>query len=462
MSSEDEDFNDIYGEEPEKQQEVKKEEEEVVVEKKEEPKKEVEEKKPEATKIDSSANEQLAALQALTSSINQAQSSASTTIDKNDSPKESSASSVNSYNKNAPVSNIPYQQPVAPVQQQQQQPQRGGRADLSKDSSKLFIGGLNWETDEEKLKNYFSKYGNVVDLKIMRDNATGRSRGFGFLTFAEPQSVDEVVKTQHILDGKVIDPKRAIPKDEQDKTGKIFVGGIGADVRPKEFEQFFSQWGAIIDAQLMLDKDTGRSRGYGFITYDTPEAVDRVCQNKYIDFKGKKIEIKRAAPRHLQKGSSRNNGGNSSFGGHNDSGNGWSGSAGNGANAIPIGNGAANNNNNMYGNQNMMNMNPMFNPQMMQDYYQKMQEYYTQFQNGAYPPQQGGANGQPLMPMMPNMPNMPNMPMIPGQPQQQQPSVSYESGSDSGSNNADRTRDTRSNHRAHPRRQDNHGYHPYK
>ncbi|KAG0672218.1 hypothetical protein C6P45_003693 [Maudiozyma exigua] len=451
MSSEDEDFNDIYGEEPEKQQENK---QDVVVEKKEEPKKEVEE----PTKIDSSANEQLAALQALTSSINQAQSSASVTTEKSEPPKETSVSSGNSYTNNMPVSNTLFQQQQPP----QQQPQRGGRADLSKDSSKLFIGGLNWETDEDKLKNYFSKYGNVIDLKIMRDNATGRSRGFGFLTFAEPQSVDEVVKTQHILDGKVIDPKRAIPKDEQDKTGKIFVGGIGADVRPKEFEQFFSQWGTIIDAQLMLDKDTGRSRGYGFITYDTPEAVDRVCQNKYIDFKGKKIEIKRAAPRHLQKGSSRNSGGNSSFGGHNDSGNSWSGSAGNGANAVPIGTGANNSsNNNMYGNQNMMNMNPMFNPQMMQEYYQKMQEYYTQFQNGAYAPQQGGASGQPPMPMMPNMPNMP---MMPGQPQsqQQQPQASYESGSDSSSNNGGRNRDTRSNHRAHPRRQENRGYHPYK
>lgn len=179
--------------------------------------------------------------------------------------------------------------------------QRTNKADLSRDICKMFIGGLNWETTEDNLKDYFSKYGQVTDLKIMRDNATGRSRGFGFLTFAEASSVDEVVKTQHILDGKVIDPKRAIPREEQDKTGKIFVGGIGPDVRPKEFEEFFSQWGTIIDAQLMLDKDTGRSRGFGFITYDTPDAVDRVCENKFIEFKGKRIEIKRAEPRHLQK-----------------------------------------------------------------------------------------------------------------------------------------------------------------
>ncbi|KAH3685255.1 hypothetical protein WICPIJ_003772, partial [Wickerhamomyces pijperi] len=94
------------------------------------------------------------------------------------------------------------------------------RADIqSKDQGKMFIGGLNWETTEESMKNYFSQFGDVVDLTIMKDNATGRSRGFGFLTFASSSSVDDVLKKTHVLDGKLIDPKRAIPKEEQDKTG---------------------------------------------------------------------------------------------------------------------------------------------------------------------------------------------------------------------------------------------------
>ncbi|CCF57161.1 hypothetical protein KAFR_0C01680 [Kazachstania africana CBS 2517] len=240
------------------------------------------------------------------------------------------------------------------------------KADISKDNCKMFIGGLNWETTEETLRDYFNKYGHVTDLKIMKDSNTGRSRGFGFLTFEHPSSVDEVVKTQHILDGKVIDPKRSIPREEQDKTGKIFVGGIGADVRPKEFEEFFSQYGNIIDAQLMLDKDTGRSRGFGFVTYDSPDAVDRVCQSKYIEFKGKQIEIKRAQPRHLQKGQ---------YGGANP----------NNRNIQyqqtgAIGQAPANA---MYQNPMMAGFNPMmagFNPQAMTEYYQKMQEYYQQMQ----------------------------------------------------------------------------------
>ncbi|EGW31378.1 uncharacterized protein SPAPADRAFT_154438 [Spathaspora passalidarum NRRL Y-27907] len=180
--------------------------------------------------------------------------------------------------------------PAAPPVQHQ--PSNVGR-----DSGKMFVGGLNWDTTEEGLRDYFSKYGNVLDYTIMRDSATGRSRGFGFLTFEDPKSVDEVIKVDHILDGKLIDPKRAIAREEQDRVGKIFVGGIDPLVTEKEFYDFFAQYGSIIDAQLMVDKDTGRSRGFGFITYDSPDAVDRVTVNKYLSLKGRAMEVKRAEPR---------------------------------------------------------------------------------------------------------------------------------------------------------------------
>lgn len=172
-------------------------------------------------------------------------------------------------------------------------------SNLGRDSGKMFIGGLNWDTTEDALVNYFSQFGEVLDHTIMKDSSTGRSRGFGFLTFKDPRAVDDVIKKDHILDGKLIDPKRAIAREEQDKVGKIFVGGIDPMVNERDFNDFFSQFGHIVDAQLMIDKDTGRSRGFGFITFDTPEAVDRVCVNKYLTLKGKAMEVKRAEPRGL-------------------------------------------------------------------------------------------------------------------------------------------------------------------
>ncbi|KAI4252965.1 MAG: hypothetical protein LQ352_003986 [Teloschistes flavicans] len=158
----------------------------------------------------------------------------------------------------------------------------------------------------------------------MRDGATGRSRGFGFLTFRDPKTVNVVMVREHYLDGKIvspssityvstcpawlffemqmslhsvkIDPKRAIPRDEQERTSKIFVGGVSQDATEADFKEYFMQYGRVVDATLMMDKDTGRPRGFGFVTFDSEAAVDATFQGDLM-IHGKPIEVKKAQPR---------------------------------------------------------------------------------------------------------------------------------------------------------------------
>ncbi|GLB09136.1 hypothetical protein AtubIFM57258_005047 [Aspergillus tubingensis] len=165
-----------------------------------------------------------------------------------------------------------------------------------KEDGKMFIGGLNWETTDQSLKDYFSQFGEVQECTVMRDSATGRSRGFGFLTFRDPKTVNTVMVKEHYLDGKIIDPKRAIPRDEQEKTSKIFVGGVSQEANEHDFKEFFAQFGRVIDATLMIDKDTGRPRGFGFVTFDSEAAVEAALSGP-LEICGKPIEVKKAQPR---------------------------------------------------------------------------------------------------------------------------------------------------------------------
>merc|ERR1719209_937329 len=72
----------------------------------------------------------------------------------------------------------------------------------------MFIGGLSWQTTPESVREYFSQFGDVAEVMVMKDPATRRSRGFGFITFSNPGSVNKVLSyPAHQLDGKLIEPK---------------------------------------------------------------------------------------------------------------------------------------------------------------------------------------------------------------------------------------------------------------
>lgn len=75
---------------------------------------------------------------------------------------------------------------------------------MDSEQGKLFIGGISWETTEEKLKEHFGKYGEVSQTVIMRDKSTGRPRGFGFVGFSDPAVLDRVLQDKHIIDGRTV------------------------------------------------------------------------------------------------------------------------------------------------------------------------------------------------------------------------------------------------------------------
>lgn len=69
---------------------------------------------------------------------------------------------------------------------------------------KLFIGGISWDTNEERLREYFQSFGEVVEAVIMKDRTTGRARGFGFVVFSDPSVAEKVVMEKHMIDGRTV------------------------------------------------------------------------------------------------------------------------------------------------------------------------------------------------------------------------------------------------------------------
>ena len=73
-------------------------------------------------------------------------------------------------------------------------------------SKKLFVGGLSWGTTDQSLRAAFEAFGEVLDAKVILDRETGRSRGFGFVTVADAETVQKAIAGLHgkELDGRSI------------------------------------------------------------------------------------------------------------------------------------------------------------------------------------------------------------------------------------------------------------------
>ncbi|XP_022129930.1 heterogeneous nuclear ribonucleoprotein 27C isoform X4 [Pieris napi] len=171
------------------------------------------------------------------------------------------------------------------------------------EKGKLFVGGLSWETSQENLQRYFSRYGDVIDCVVMKNSESGRSRGFGFVTFAEPSLVNIVLQNgPHQLDGRTIDPKPCNPRTlQKPKRGggypKVFLGGLPSNITETDLRVFFGRYGKVMEVVIMYDQEKKKSRGFGFLSFEDEMSVERVTQEHFINLNGKQVEIKRAEPR---------------------------------------------------------------------------------------------------------------------------------------------------------------------
>ena len=89
---------------------------------------------------------------------------------------------------------------------------------------KLFVGGLAWATKDDGLKAAFEKYGQITEAKVVTDQATGRSRGFGFVAFAEDAAAE---KAKAEMNGQTLDGRKITVDYPREREGGGGGGGGG-------------------------------------------------------------------------------------------------------------------------------------------------------------------------------------------------------------------------------------------
>ena len=99
-------------------------------------------------------------------------------------------------------------------------------------AKKLFVGGLSWDTTDDGLRQAFASYGEITEAKVITDRDTGRSRGFGFVTFDQDEDAKTAMSKMNgtNLDGKTIKVNEAQQKSARGggRSGGGFGGGRGS------------------------------------------------------------------------------------------------------------------------------------------------------------------------------------------------------------------------------------------
>ncbi|KAE9603639.1 putative RNA recognition motif domain-containing protein [Lupinus albus] len=170
---------------------------------------------------------------------------------------------------------------------------------MDSDKAKLFIGGISRETTNDILRDHFSMYGTVSDSTVSVDRITRCPRGFGFVTFSDLPAAEKALQDTHVILGRTVEVKKAIPRSEQQHQNQIRSRGVSlsADISEEEFKRYFERFGRITDVVVMQDSVTHRPRGFGFITFDSEESVEHVVAESFHDLGGRQVEVKRAVPK---------------------------------------------------------------------------------------------------------------------------------------------------------------------
>jgi len=178
---------------------------------------------------------------------------------------------------------------------------------------KLYVGNLAWGVDQDTFKDLFAEFDTNEEVVVM-DQESGRSRGFGFVTVPNQAEADRLIDS---LDGVDIEGRplkvnvsvakeRRGPREPREPREpraysfdgrKIYFGNLSWGMDHLDLQDLCSEFGNVEDARLITDRDTGRSRGFGFVTMSSiSEADEVVAQLNGQDVDGRVLRVNIANP----------------------------------------------------------------------------------------------------------------------------------------------------------------------
>lgn len=159
----------------------------------------------------------------------------------------------------------------------------------------IYVGNLDQQCNEELLWELFLQAGPVQGVFIPKDRVSGMHTGYGFVEFKTELDADYAIKIMSMIKlfGKPIKVNKASQdKKSLDVGANVFVGNLDPDVDERTLFEVFSQFGTVISAPTLMRDETGKSKGFGFISFDGFESSDAAIAAMHKQYmSGKQISV---------------------------------------------------------------------------------------------------------------------------------------------------------------------------
>ena len=184
---------------------------------------------------------------------------------------------------------------------------------------RIYVGNLSWGVNDDSLRSFFGEF-DVKSASVMKDRETGRSRGFGFVLMNSADDVQAAVSklNERELDGRTVRVSQAQPQGERPARGergergerplrmpraprardgaadgrRVYFGNLSWGMDQYDLQDLCGEFGSVEDSRLVTDKETGRSRGFGFVTMSSQaEAEEVVAQLNGQDVDGRVLRV---------------------------------------------------------------------------------------------------------------------------------------------------------------------------
>ncbi|PON93665.1 Splicing factor-like protein [Trema orientale] len=178
------------------------------------------------------------------------------------------------------------------------------------EDAKIFVGNLPYDVDSQKLAMLFEKAGIVEISEVIYNRETDQSRGFGFVTMSTVEEAEKAVEmfNRYDLGGRFLTVNKASPRGVRAERPprvfepgfRIYVGNLPWDVDNGRLEQVFSEHGKVVEARVVYDRETGRSRGFGFVTMSSEtEMNDAIAalDGQTLDGRAIRVNVAEERPR---------------------------------------------------------------------------------------------------------------------------------------------------------------------